>query len=91
MSDPNESTLESCANNWDGLARQLMLAYDCNLKTPKQLLDFLKATSYRIPDWMLSELKPYPDHHVISKGTRVVLIYRAMIDPTCVGEKARVF
>lgn len=65
---------------WSGLARQLMMAFDMNAKTPREILEHLDRVGYEIPDWLKDEPEMKALDHVVSKGTRVVLIWKAMFD-----------
>lgn len=65
---------------WGELARKIMLAFDMNAKTPTTLINVLKNSGFDIPQWMRDELKNEAPDHVMSKGTRVTLIYRAMVE-----------
>jgi hypothetical protein len=64
--------------NWDGLARDIMQAFDMNNKTPRLLFQHLERCGTPIPQWMRDEPECKNLDHTISKGTRCVLIYRAM-------------
>ena len=66
---------------WGGLARDIMMwmDFDCR-KTPRTLLDHLRRSGSKLPDWLADEPEMKNLDHVISKGTRVVLIYRAMVE-----------
>jgi hypothetical protein len=65
---------------WGGLARDIMMwmDFDCK-KTPATLLQHLERLGTPIPDWFEQEKELKNLDHVISKGTRVALIYRAML------------
>ena len=65
---------------WGGLARDIMMAFDMDAKSPAPLIKTLKNRGHEIPQWFLDEVKDPESTHVLSKGTRVVLIYRAMVD-----------
>ena len=65
---------------WGGLARDIMLWMDMDCKkTPETLLKFLEQKGTPIPKWFEQETELKNLTSVISKGTRVTLIYRAMI------------
>ena len=65
---------------WGGLARDIMtwLGFDCP-KTPRTLLQHLERAGVAIPDWFEQESELRRLDEPISKGTRVTLIYRAML------------
>jgi len=67
---------------WYGLARALMMAFDMECKTPRQIFQHLDRTGNAIPQWLRDEPEMTHLDHVPSKGTRVVIIYRAMLEPT---------
>jgi hypothetical protein len=67
---------------WGELARDIMLAFDMSCKSPALLLNFLKNVGREIPKWLLDEVRDPASTHVLSKGTRVVIIYRAMLAAT---------
>lgn len=73
--------LEDGKNNWDGLARSIMMAFDCDAKTPRAIFKHLSMVGQPVPKWMRDEAEMQNLDHVISKGTRCVLIYRAMAEP----------
>ena len=65
---------------WGGLARDIMMWMDMDCKkTPETLFRFLKQVGTPIPDWFEQETELKNLTSVISKGTRVTLIYRAMV------------
>ncbi|MDR6511433.1 hypothetical protein J2792_002305 [Novosphingobium capsulatum] len=79
--------LEAGRENWDGLARSLMMAFDMQTKTPRAIFKHLDLCGMPIPQWMRDESEMKHLDHVPSKGTRAVLIYRAMtedIDPAAI-------
>ena len=63
---------------WGGLARQIMMWLDMGDKTPRALFRHLERSGEPIPDWLRNELEMQALDHVPSKGTRCVLIYKAM-------------
>lgn len=65
---------------WDGLARQIIFWMDMHPKTPRALFNHLKSSGYEIPTWLRDEFKNHSLDHTPPKGTRVVMVYRAMID-----------
>lgn len=65
---------------WDGLPRAMMMWLDFDRPTPRKLFDHLRMSGIAVPDWMREEGEMKALDHVPSKGTRCVLIYRAMIE-----------
>lgn len=65
---------------WDSLARDLMMWLDMHPKTPRALFQHLERIGREIPQWLRDEPEMQALDHVPSKGTRCVLIYRAMYD-----------
>lgn len=83
--------IEAGKENWDGLARAIMMAFDMGAKTPRALFKHLTLTGREIPDWMREESEMKALDHVPSKGTRAVLIYRAMtedLSPEAIAARA---
>ncbi len=76
---PFEPTMEQ----WNGLARHLIFAFELNFLTPKEIRKFLQDTGCKIPSWLEVEFKPSGENATLSKGTRAVLVYKAMLDPEC--------
>lgn len=74
---------------WGGLARQLILAYQLNFIESTSLIRFLNMTGCRIPDWLANDVEVATSKGVLSKGTRAVLVYKAMLDPECTNSKFR--
>jgi hypothetical protein len=64
---------------WGGLARAMMMWLDMHPKTPRALFRHLECTGQEIPQWLRDEHELQALDHVPSKGTRCVLIYRAML------------
>jgi hypothetical protein len=65
---------------WGGLARSIMMWMSFGPPhTPRTLLQHLERTGAEIPRWLLDEPEMQSLDHSMSKGTRCVLIYRAMI------------
>lgn len=71
---------EPTDEQWDGLARQIVMWMDMQPKTPMALFTHLDRAGYEIPKWLSDEPEMKSLDHVPSKGTRAVLIYKAMID-----------
>lgn len=65
---------------WGGLARQIIFWMDMEPRTPRALFKHLERSGYAIPDWLRKEPEMRGLDHVPSKGTRAVLVYRAMLD-----------
>jgi hypothetical protein len=80
MQEPTEA-------QWDGLARQIIMWMDMEPKTPRALFKHLERSGYEIPQWLRDEPEMKNLDHVPSKGTRAVLVYRAMIDAALRGEE----
>lgn len=72
---PVEPTVEMLG----GLASCIMLAFDINAKSPALLINVLTNLGHEIPQWLRDEIKDPESNHVLSKGTRAVIIYRAML------------
>ena len=65
---------------WDGLARAIMMWIDMNPRpTPRNLFYHMKMSNIPIPPWMEQESELHSLDHVVSKGTRCALIYKAML------------
>lgn len=66
---------------WDGLARDLMMWIDLSSSrpTPRKLFDHLDNCGRDCPDWIKQESEMCYLDEVVSKSTRCVLIYKAMI------------
>ena len=71
--------IEPTEDQWGGLARDILMAFDMGSKTPAKLLDHLEKVGREIPQWLRDEGEMKYVDHVISKGTRAVIIYRAML------------
>lgn len=65
---------------WGGLARQIIFWMDMQPKTPRALFNHLERSGWEIPQWLRDEPEMRNLDHAVSKGTRAVLVYRAMID-----------
>jgi hypothetical protein len=65
---------------WGGLARSIMMWLDFDRKTPGALFKHLEASGVEIPQWLRDEPEMKRLDHVPSKGTRCVILYRAMLD-----------
>jgi hypothetical protein len=65
---------------WGGLARQIIFWMDMQPKTPRALFKHLERSGWEIPQWLRDEPEMKHMDHTVSKGTRAVLVYRAMID-----------
>ena len=65
---------------WGGLARSIMMWLDMTPSTPRTLFKHLESSGIDIPEWLKSELEMTSLDHIPSKGTRCVLIYKAMME-----------
>jgi hypothetical protein len=66
---------------WGGLARSIMMWLDFSNRTSTSLLTHLKRTlEGAIPQWLLDEPELKVPNKIPSKGTRAVIIYKAMVD-----------
>lgn len=66
---------------WDGSARQIIMWMVCGERaTPRSLFRHLERSGHEVPDWLRDEPEMKNLDHVPSKGTRAVLIFKAMID-----------
>lgn len=74
--------LEPTRAMWAGLARDLIMWLDFERKTPRELFAHLDMLGQEIPQWLRDEPEMQALDHVPSKGTRAVLIYRAMLAAT---------
>lgn len=66
---------------WSGLARDLMMAFDMGCRTPREIFQHLDRCGKPIPQWLRDEGEMKHLDHVPSKGTRAIIIYRAMLEP----------
>lgn len=65
---------------WGGLARDVIMWLDIyQERTPRSLLKHLDRVGAEIPMWLLDEPEMKNLDHALSKGTRAVIIYRAML------------
>lgn len=66
---------------WGGLARDIVMWHDCypNRLTPRTLFKHLDLVGTEVPQWLRDEPEMQHPDHTISKGTRAVIIYRAML------------
>jgi hypothetical protein len=72
----------------DGLARAIMLWMDMDeRKTPDNLRAHLKNMGEQTPEWMSKILATVEGCHVMPKGMRCLLVYKAMI---AAAEKSKV-
>ena len=68
------------SEQWGGLARGIMMCLDLDAKTPRKMFDHLRLCGRTIPQWLRDEQEMQFLDSVISKGTRCVIIYKAMLD-----------
>lgn len=73
---PREPTREMWGND---LVRLLIRWCGHERPTPKRLLQDLEMGYGKVPPWLEAEAEMQDQDHVVSKGTRAVFIYRAMI------------
>ena len=71
--------IDPTEEQWGGLARDIMMAFDLGGKSPASLLANMRFSWEDLPEWMRKELHDPESTAVLSKGTRAVLIYRAML------------
>lgn len=64
---------------WGGLARALVFALEIYSPTPTGILTHLRMSGVDVPQWLLDEPEMKRRDHVLSKGTRAVIIYKAML------------
>ena len=69
---------EPTGEMWGGLARDVMLGLDLGLNTPGTMRTHLKRLGREIPAWLEDEFSRTGGDSVMSKGTRVSIIYKAM-------------
>lgn len=73
--------IEPTEEQWNGLARQVMMWLLMNdRKAPVHLIKHLDRAGYQIPQWLLDEPEMKNELHVMSKGTLCTIIYKAMLD-----------
>lgn len=81
---PEEFTLvpvEPTEEQWGGLARDIMQSFlMADGRTPRALLAFLESIGREIPQWLRDEPEMRSLDHTLTKGTRCVMIYRAMVE-----------
>jgi hypothetical protein len=66
---------------WGGLARDIMMWLSFSDRpTPQSLLNHLRRAGREIPAWLLEEDEMKALDHSMSKGTRVTIIYKAMLE-----------
>ena len=71
--------MEPTVDQWDGLARQIIMWMDMKPKTPRALFQHLERSGHVVPQWLRDEPEMQSLDHVPSKGTRAVMVYRAML------------
>jgi len=66
---------------WDGLPRAIMMWLDFgpSERTPRALFKHLERAGHNIPQWLRDEPEMRELDHVPSKGTRCVILHRAML------------
>jgi hypothetical protein len=68
---------------WGELARDIVMWMDMHQgrdKTPARLFRHLNNLGREIPQWLLDESEMKNLDHVPSKGTRAVIVYKAMLE-----------
>ena len=83
---------EPTEDQWGGLARDIIMwhdMYEGNRRTPAALFLHLKMSGKDIPKWLRDESEMKNLDHVPSKGTRAVIIYKAMIEAGQVKEQSK--
>lgn len=78
--------LEPTSEMWGELARHLMMAYDLDAKTPRSIFAHLERVGCEIPTWLRDEPEMKALDHTVSKGTRAVVVYKAMLAASPIGE-----
>lgn len=74
MREPSEAM-------WSGLARDIIMWMDTGgRKTPRSLFEHLDLIGRDVPEWLKNEAEFGNLDHVPSKGTRAVIIFRAMVE-----------
>lgn len=71
---------EPTENQWDGLARDIVRWMDMEPKTPRALFKHLEKIGTEIPQWLRDEPDMKNLDKVPPKGTRAVIIYKAMLE-----------
>lgn len=74
--------VEPTEEMWGGLARAIMMWIDMSgggPKLPRDLLNHLRRSGVEAPPWLRSEAEIKNIDHSMSKGSRCVLIYKAML------------
>lgn len=72
--------IEPTETQWSGLARDIMMWLGMsNNRSPRSLLRHLELTGQKIPQWLFDEPEMQTLDHALSKGARVVILYRAML------------
>lgn len=71
---------EPTRDSWSGLARDIMMGLDLGMAKGVSMRQHLHACGTPIPDWLEEELSRNGGGHHMSKGTRCVLIFKAMRD-----------
>lgn len=72
--------VEPTEDQWGGLARKIVMAWDMDCNTPRKLFDYLELACVEIPLWLRAEPEMQNLDHVPSKGTRAAIIYWAMLE-----------
>ena len=72
--------IEPTKTQWGFLARDIILWMEMDRPTPEKLFKHLKMLGREIPNWLINEHEMKNMGAVPSKGTRAVLIYKAMLE-----------
>jgi hypothetical protein len=79
--------IEPTEDQWGGLARDIVMWMDMEPKTPRALFKHLERSGRDIPQWLRDEPDMKNLDKVPPKGTRAVIIYKAMIEGCANGSK----
>lgn len=75
--------------HWNGLPRDLIMwmdMYEGNKKTPRNLFYHLRMIGTSVPNWLENEAEMKNLDSVPSKGTRVMIIFRAVLENAIAAE-----
>lgn len=72
--------VEPAEQQWNGLARKIIFAWDMDCNTPRKLFDYLDAACIDVPSWLRADPGMQNLDSVPSKGSRAAIIYRAMLE-----------
>lgn len=81
LADVLASLREPSEAMWGGLARDIVFWLDTTDKrTPRSLFEFLGNVGREVPEWLKAHMEMANLDHAISKGTRAIIIFLAMLD-----------